>query len=398
MPSNLRPGLALCLLFAASGCDTTDPDGPDATVVGTLYTMENEASGNRVVVYDRLSDGSLAERERVAAGGNGSGRGMEIIPDPLLSQDAVILSPDGARLFAVNAGSSSIASFTVDADGDLALVEAEPALGERPVSLTTSADGRRLYVVNAMTGGGAGSIAGFMVGTDGGLTAIPGSVRPLSGAAMTGPALIAMSPDGTRLVVTEKATNRIVTYAVGSDGVPGTPVVTPSAGVTPFGAMFTRNGTFISSKTNAPGGPLTAVPNGGTVSSYRVNADGTMTPVTSMSPAFGTASCWIEITPDDRYAYTTNTGSGTISGYAVGANGALTPLSQNGPLATLSVPAAAPLDMAMGDGFLYTVSGDAMGGDGTISAHRIAAGGQLTAVDDTAAEGLPAFVTGLAAR
>ncbi|HEX9952280.1 MAG TPA: beta-propeller fold lactonase family protein [Rubricoccaceae bacterium] len=395
MPFSLRPGLALTLLFAVSGCDTNDSD---ATVVGTLYTMENEATGNRVVVYDRLSDGSLDERARVSAGGNGSGRGMEIIPDPLLSQDAVILSPDGARLFVVNAGSSTVASFTVDADGDLALVEAEPAQGERPVSLATSADGRRLYVVNAMTGGGAGSIAGFTVGTDGSLTAMANSVRPLSGAPMTGPALIAMSPDGSRLVVTEKATNRIVTYALGTGGVPGTPVVTPSAGVTPFGAMFTRNGTFVSSKTNAPGGPLTAVPNGGTVSSYRMNADGTMTAVTSMSPAFGTASCWIEITPDDRYAYTTNTGSGTISGYTVGVNGSLTPLSQNGPLATLSVTGAAPLDMAMGDGFLYTVSGDATGGDGTVSVHRLEADGRLTGVDDSAAEGLPAFVTGLAAR
>lgn len=392
-----RALLALPLLLAVGGCDSGD-DTPDATVVGTLYTMENMPGGNRVVVYDRLSDGSLDERSRVDAGGAGSGRGMAIIPDPLLSQDALILNPARTRLFAVNAGGNSIASFAVDADGDLTLVEAEPSQGERPVSLTTSADGARLYVVNAMTGGGAGSIAGFTVGADGRLTAMPNSVRPLSGAPMTGAALIAMSPDGSRLVVTEKPTNRLVTYAVGAGGVPGDPVVTASAGVTPFGGMFTRSGYFVSSKTNAPGGPLTAVPNAGTVSSYRVNADGTMTPVTSMSPAFGTASCWIEITPDDRYAYTTNTGSGTISGYTVGANGSLTPLSQNGPLATLSVPAAAPLDMAMGDGFLYTVSGDAMGGDGTISVHRLEPDGRLTGVDDAAADGLPAFVTGLAAR
>jgi len=54
--------------------------------------------------------------------------------------------------------------------------------------------------------------------------------------------------------------------------------------------------------------------------------------------------------------------------------------------------------MAMGDGFLYTVSGDMTGGDGTVSVHRMESDGRLTAVDDTAAEGLPAFVTGLAAR
>ena len=391
-----RALLALTLICTAAGCDSGDD--PDVAAVGTLYTMENEPSGNRVVVYDRFADGSLAERDRVGAGGAGSGRGMEIIPDPLLSQDALILSPDKTRLFAVNAGNSTVASFTVDAEGDLTLVGAVPAQGERPVSLTTSADGTRLYVVNAMTGGGAGSIAGFTVATGGQLAAMPNSVRPLSGAPMTGAALIAMSPDGSRLVVTEKPTDRLVTYAVGAGGVPGDPVVTASAGITPFGGMFTRSGYFISSKTNAPGGPLTAVADAGTVSSYRMNADGTMTPVTAMSPAFGTASCWIEITPDDRYAYTTNTGSGTLSGYTVAADGALAPLSQNAPLATLAVPGAAPLDMAMGNGFLYTVSGDMTGGDGTISAHRIESDGRLTRVDDTAAEGLPAFVTGLAVR
>ena len=54
--------------------------------------------------------------------------------------------------------------------------------------------------------------------------------------------------------------------------------------------------------------------------------------------------------------------------------------------------------MAIADGFLYTVSGDAMGGDGTISVHRIGADGGLTSVSDVAATGLPSFVTGLAAR
>lgn len=386
----------LPLVALLAGCDSDDPSGP--SVAGTLYTMTNAAANNEVVVYDRMDDGTLVERQRVSAGGNGSGPGSPMPSDPLMSQDAVVLSPGGTRLFVVNAASNSVAAFGVDAEGDLTLVEAEPSQGLRPVSLTTSPDGTRLYVVNAMTGGGAGSIAGFTVGADGSLTALPGSIRPLSGAAMTGPAQIAMVPDGSRLVVTEKPTNRIVTYAVAADGTPGDPVVTASAGVTPFGSMFTQSGYFISSKTNAPGGPLTAVPDGGTVSSYRMNADGTMTPVTTMAPAYGTASCWIEITPDDRYAYTTNTASASISGFAVGSDGTLTPLSSSGPLATLSVAAAAPLDMAMGDGYLYAVAGDVMGGDGTISVHRMRSDGGLTRVDDAAAAGLPAFVTGLAAR
>ena len=199
--------------------------------------------------------------------------------------------------------------------------------------------------------------------------------------------------------MTEKPTNRIVTYAVGAGGVPGDPVVTASAGVTPFGSAFTRSGYFISSKANAQGGPTMPVPDGGSASSYRMNSDGTLTAITSQSPAFGTASCWIEVSPDDRYAYTTNTASGSVSGYAVGTDGSLTPLSQNAPLVALGIAGAAPLDMAIGDGTLYAVSGSATGGAGTISTHRIGTDGRLTLVSAVAATaGLPAHVTGLAAR
>jgi 6-phosphogluconolactonase (cycloisomerase 2 family) len=397
----LRP-LALFLLLAAplAGCDDEEPVPDDPEVIGTLYTMTNDAGGNEVVVYDRLDDGTLDERDRVSTGGNGSGPGDPVPSDPLMSQDALVLSPDGHLLFAVNAGSNAIAAFTVEGDGDLDFIEAEPSGGVMPVGLTLSPDERFLYVVHAMgsVGGmGAGSVNGFAVDHDtGALTPIADSARPLSGAPETGPAVIAFSPDGDWLVVTEKPTNNLVTYAVDGGGVPGDPVVTPSTGVTPFGASFTSDGTWIVSNANVPV-PMMPVPNGGSATSYRVEDDGTLSVITAESPAFGTAACWIEITPDDAYAYTTNTGSMSIAGYRVGDDGALTPLD-DAALATLSVPDAAPLDMAIADGFLYTVSGDAMGGDGTISVHEIEGDGTLTTVSDEAADGLPAEVTGLAAR
>jgi 6-phosphogluconolactonase (cycloisomerase 2 family) len=400
-PSALLRPLAFVLLLAAplAGCDDEEPLPDDPEIIGTLYTMTNAAGGNEVVVYDRLDDGTLDERDRVSAGGNGSGPGDPVPSDPLMSQDALILSPDGHLLFAVNAGSNSVAAFTVEDDGDLDFIEAEPSGGVMPVGLTLSQDEEFLYVVHALgsvDGMGAGSINGFAVDHDAGsLTPIADSARPLSGAPETGPAVIAFSPDGDWLVVTEKPTNSIVTYAVDGDGVPGDPVVTPSTGVTPFGAMFTSDGTWIVSNANAAD-PLNPVPNGGSATSYGIENDGTLSVVTGESPSFGTAACWIEITPDDAYAYTTNAGSMSISGYSVG-GGALTPLDA-AALAVLSVANAAPLDMAIADGFLYTVAGDAAGGDGTISVHEIENDGTLTAVDDDAASGLPAEVTGLAAR
>jgi 6-phosphogluconolactonase (cycloisomerase 2 family) len=397
----LRP-LAFVLLLAVplAGCDDEEPLPDDPEVIGTLYTMTNAAGGNEVVVYDRLDDGTLDERDRVSTGGNGSGPGDPVPSDPLMSQDALILSPDGHLLFAVNAGSNSIAAFTVEDDGDLDFIEAEPSGGVMPISLTLSRDEEFLYVVHALgsvDGMGAGSINGFAVDHDAGsLTLIADSARPLSGAPETGPAVIAFSPDGDWLAVTEKMTNSIVTYAVDGDGVPGDPIVTTSSSVTPFGAEFTDDGSWIVSNANVPV-PLMPVPNGGSASSYEINGDGTLSIVTDESPSYGTAACWIALTADDAFAYTTNTGSMSISGYSVGSNGALTPLD-DAALAVLSVANAAPLDMAIADGFLYAVAGDAAGGDGTISVHEIESDGTLTSVDDEAASGLPAEVTGLAAR
>ena len=52
------------------------------------------------------------------------------------------------------------------------------------------------------------------------------------------------SADGSVLVVTEKATNLVDTFAVDEDGVASEITTHPSAGVTPFGFAFTRRGTF----------------------------------------------------------------------------------------------------------------------------------------------------------
>ena len=63
-----------------------------------------------------------------------------------------------------------------------------------------------------------------------------------------GPAQVSFSPGGEVLVVTEKGTNLIDTFRVDEDGLAGQVVTHPSAGVTPFGFAFTRNGTLIVSE------------------------------------------------------------------------------------------------------------------------------------------------------
>ena len=47
-----------------------------ADPIGKLYTMSNAASGNEVLVYNRLSDGSLSKATNVPTNGTGSGGGL----------------------------------------------------------------------------------------------------------------------------------------------------------------------------------------------------------------------------------------------------------------------------------------------------------------------------------
>ena len=162
---------------------------------GAVYTATNSATDNQVLIFDRAANGSLKLAGSVSTGGRG------IAPTGLGNQSGIALTGDHLYLLVVNAGSNNISSFAVRPDG-LMLVDIVSSRGWRPISVTTH--DRTVYVLNA--GGQAGStdnIAGFTIGSDGRLTSIPGSARPLSGA-NTNPAQIGFNNDGTVLASPKK--------------------------------------------------------------------------------------------------------------------------------------------------------------------------------------------------
>ena len=124
-------------------------------------------------------------------------------PDPLGSQNSLLLSPDGRFLFAVNAGSNEVSSFNV-LPGGLSLADKVSSGGSYPVSLAYSEG--LLYVLNAA---GDGSISGFKVMDDGHLKALKGSTRSLHAATpangaqpmiLESPAEVVFNPDGRFLL------------------------------------------------------------------------------------------------------------------------------------------------------------------------------------------------------
>jgi 6-phosphogluconolactonase (cycloisomerase 2 family) len=350
------------------------PDLSSAAGAGFVFTMSNAAAGNTLLTFVRAPDGTLAPTGEVATGGLGTGAGLG-------NQGGLTLAAQGRALVAVNAGDNTVSAFSLQAGGP-ELVDVVPSGGERPISATTH--GRLVYVLNAA---GEGNITGFVISPGDGLLPLPGSTRPLSGAAMPDPAQIQFSPDGKVLVVTEKATNQIVTYPVAANGLPGNPQVFSSAGMTPFGFSFDGPGRLIVSE--AFGGAADA----SAVSSYAVSKHGMLSVISPSVGTTETAACWIIITPDGRYAYTTNTGSGSISGYSVSADGSLALLDADGVTGGTGM-GSAPIDLALSRAgrFLFSLNS----GNGAISGFHVARDGSLTPVSTL--EGLAPGTNGLVAR
>ncbi len=217
------------------------------------------------------------------------------------------------------------------------------------------------------------------------LQPMAGSTQPLSAAGGTAPAQVGFSPDGDVLLVTEKGTNKLTSYKLRSDGLIDAPVVTASAGMTPFGFTFDRRGHALVSE--AFGGAA----NASAVSSYGFNEDMQAKPqlISASVGTTQTAACWVVATPNGRYAYVTNTGSATISSYRVDKMGRLS-LAQ----AVAAPSVSGPIDAAVSaDGqALYALNGGSM----SITAFKIARDGSLTAAGS--ATGLPVGSNGLAAN
>jgi 6-phosphogluconolactonase len=375
---SVATAVALTLAACTDTTTVTDPDlAPDRSQAasgqdddgGAVYTATNSPEGNEVLVFPRAEDGSLSPPRAFATGGLGTGGGLG-------NQGGVVLGQENRRLFVVNAGSNTISVFAVRRNG-LELLDQVGSRGKLPVSLAVHR--RLVYVLNA----GSGTIAGFKLDVDQ-LRFIPDSRRPLS-SKTADPAQVSFSPDGDLLVVSEKATNVFSTYRVRPNGLTDGPIVQPSAGMTPFGFAFSPHGALVVSEA------FGSAPDGSALSSYRPSASGRLRVISASVGTTETAACWVVITGDGRFAYTSNTGSNTISGYRLSQRGKLTLLDADGVTATTQ---AGPIDLALSaeSRFLYSLDGTGR----RISAFRVKADGDLAPV--SRASGLPAGANGLAAH
>jgi len=340
---------------------------------GAVYAMTNDAEGNEVLAYSRARDGSLTLQDTYGTGGEGTSRIR------LSSQGPVVLTKDGRQLLVANVGSSEISVFDVRKDG-LELRSVVPSGGSMPNSITVRRD--VVYVLN--NGGmGLGNITGFRLSNDSALAPIAGSTRALS-APGSDPAQVSFTPDGNSLVVTEKATSKILTWKLTRNDEPFGRQVHESDGVTPFGFDFTRDGTFI--VTNAEEGVVGAA----SASSYTL--EGGFRTISGSVPDLRSEVCWTVVSKDQRYAYVTNFGDGTISSYTIADDGRITLLESIAATTTFGELSIRDADQSKDGRYLYAIDITSR----MVHGWEIEKDGSLTSIG--AFPGLPGTVAGLAAR
>jgi 6-phosphogluconolactonase (cycloisomerase 2 family) len=359
-------GLALTGVgFAASGAQAAPRStGP----VGAVYVASNAYGSNQILSFTRAADGTLtAGGAAVDTGGRGSGPGWVVAGDPLGSAGSLVADPARQLLFAVNAGSDSVSVFAARRTG-LTLLDVESTNGAYPVSAAIRDD--NLFVANAV----GNSIAGFRVMPDGELSqrqmcplpALPsgedallpsdGVVHSAQPVAVQTLGQVGFSPDGSKLLVISKegplldgfpfgntlGPGHIYVYNVDQDS--GTidcdhpttttlPVNPDGKGKFPFAFTWSARGQLLVVDVFGTGTGIT----GSSVSSFSLENDGALTPI-SVSVGNGEgAACWI--VTSGPYAFVTNYLGDSISSYDISNRGVVSLLD----------PLAAPFGTLWGD-------------------------------------------------
>ncbi len=334
---------------------------------GAVYVQTN-ADPNEVIAFRQVGDGSLELIGRVATGGYGDGSSH------LQSQGSVVLTGDGKHLLVTNASSGDLSVISVAADGQIELRE---RIGTGDVPRSVDEHNGLVIVLNT----GEPGLASFRLDEEG--------IRPVEGgeqalAEDADPAQVAFSPDGSMVVVTQRGTDSVVAYDLAADGTFGFSREIPSEGPTPYGFAFTSGGTLIVTEA------FRAEKGAAAASSYAL-VDGSLEARTSSVGNGRSEICWAVVTPDDRFAFTTNYADGAVSRFAIASDGSLSLEDATAGISVEGEPGLRDEDLS-GDGqYLYAIDADG----GRIYGWSVGAEGTLESLGSW--EGVPETVAGLAA-
>lgn len=339
-----------------------------------LYVETNDVRPgmNAILAYTiNPSDGSLSLLGTYPTRGTGI-ENFDIRLGPDDHDKEIILSPDKSLLFAVNAGSNTIAVFNVNADGSLVHIQGSPfsSWGPNPTSLALVGD--KLVVVNANSDDRPDTVPNntptnytvFRVSGDGHLEHIPGSSIELAPDAV--PMQVALSGDGKFVFGLDFFANPypgsrifpflptrgslLESFQIQADGTlkrsPGAPYL-PSSGAR-VDPSIPASGYLLGIIAH-PTEPILYV---GTlftqkVGVYTYDQNGSLTSVTDVG-TIGLAACWVTLDPAAKHLYTSDAATNSIGVFDI--SNPLLPVAiqelylrlPSGPLPPAYMPALLP--------------------------------------------------------
>lgn len=324
--------LVAVLLMCFSACKTSGSKPAPST--GALFVTAQGDSSVSAFSID-LSTGKLSAAGSGVATGN--------------TPSAMILAPSGNALFVANSNPAvppnsppctlpspgTISAYTVKADGTLTAVSGNSAARFIPLSMTTDSGGHFLFVTNQglQCNAASGTISVFSI-QDTTLTEVSGSPFPSAAplaSSGTGPAAVAVTPDGKFLYVANQFDATVTKYSVDTTSGALTQGLSIPVGTAPSALAITPDGGFLYvANSGSSNVSAFAVCNQVLTSCNDPNSpDGSLTVVAGSPFSAGLEPVSIVAAPSGKFLYVVNRLSNQISEYKISiGTGALTANTQ----------------------------------------------------------------------
>ena len=308
----------------ASDCGRNIGSGGDR-VANVAYVESNIAKSNDnsvIAIPYRAGDMKPLAMSQCSTGGKGS---TDLTDSGVLDADnQVIVNPTHTLLFAANQGSDTIAVFKIAPNGALTPSPGSPysSGGKAPASLGLS--GNTLVVANKAQDGVrdlstvAPNYTSFHVGPDGRLTAIAGST--ISADPGSSPTHAYIPPNGKVVFGTEES-GPLRGLAIGDNGrlaeASNSPLDIDDA---VFADGFDPKKEFALGIAANPTRPLVyiSMPTVPSLAVYSYDATGKLTFIRTVPNAGSYLPCWVVVTADGRWLYTSNADTNNVTVYDIG--------------------------------------------------------------------------------
>lgn len=289
---------------------------------------------------------------------------------------SMVFTPDLRFAYLAHTGLNEVLAFAIGSDGELRPIGAVATAS--PYAMDISPDGRTVYASNV----GTRTVSAFTVDTvDGSLTPLP----PVD-TGVDNTKGVAVTPDGRYLYVShgdpaDTEPSALTGFALTAGGAVGRQVAKVPIGVSGAETVITPDGQFVY--------VVHQVSND--VHGFRINYDGSLTPVPGSPIPTGDFAEGAEISPDGKRLYVAAVGvengdqtfPGAVVGYAIGRDGSLT---ETVPRVTMTSPIGIGFSP---DGQRMYVSDFT---DSVVNTFAVAGNGHLSLIQTVKSGGLqPAF-------